>query len=759
MPADPKHFRALRRKAEKSLLEAPGKPVLTSETDLKGLVHELSVYQIELEMQNEELRRSREQLEESRSEYAELCDFAPTGYLTFDKMGLIKRANLTAARLLGIERSLLLKKRFALLIHPESQDLFFLHAQKVVETATAQTCELVLERKDGTFFYAQLESIVVQVNGTPAIRAILTDITERKQAEWERKRLESQLRQAHERQVADEVLRRSEEQFRALAEHSPDVIRRFDRGMRYVYVNPAGVRLHGKEVDNIIGKTIREIGVPEPYCTLWEKRLEKVFSAGEVSEVEDLFPTADGMKFYQSRLVPEYDSEGNITFVLAVSRDVTEHRKAEEALREHQRELEIRNRQLQNARDELEQRVQERTDELQNAYDKLMEETREREQAELQLRQAQKIEALGTLTGGIAHDFNNILAAMIGFAELARRKLREESQVKRHLGRVLDAGLRGRELIRQMLTFSRKAPHEKKPLHLSCVITETMGILRPSIPATIDIRVHVKRESGTILADPIQMEQVLMNLATNAAYAMRQNGGILEVELDDVSVSSTADPHGMKPGPYMLLRVRDTGVGMTEDVLARMYDPFFTTKEQGEGTGLGLSVAHGIVTECEGYIIAESRAGEGTTFSLYFPMTLEEARDERHIAEAIPTGHERILFIDDDETLVEMEQKTLTGLGYHVESRTSSREALSLLKLDPSRFDLLITDHTMPEMTGIELAREVLAVRPDMKVILCTGFSHTVSEESAQAAGIKAFAMKPLTRREIALTIRKALDG
>jgi len=205
--------------------------------------------------------------------------------------------------------------------------------------------------------------------------------------------------------------------------------------------------------------------------------------------------------------------------------------------------------------------------------------------------------------------------------------------------------------------------------------------------------------------------------------------------------------------------VRDSGEGMTEDVLARIYDPFFTTKEGGEGTGLGLSVAHGIVTECEGYIIAESRAGEGTTFSLYFPMTLEEARDERHIAEAIPTGHERILFIDDDETLVEMEQKTLTGLGYHVESRTSSREALSLLKLDPSRFDLLITDHTMPEMTGIELAREVLAVRPDMKVILCTGFSHTVSEKSAQAAGIKAFAMKPLTRREIAWTIRKALDG
>jgi PAS domain S-box-containing protein len=746
MPADRKGILALRRKAKKLLLEAPGNLALTSGTDLKGLVHEFSVYQIELEMQNEELRRSQKQLKESRSEYADLYDFAPVGYITFDESGLITRANLTACGLLGIERSLFVRKHFALFIHLESQDPFYFHKRKVLETKTTQTCQLVLKRKDGTFFDAQLKSAAVQVDGQPAINSILTDITDRKRAEGEREQLESQLRQAHERKMADEALRRSEEQFRALAEHAPDVIDRFDRGMRHVYMNPAGLHLHGKEVDDVIGKTIRETEMAEPYCTLWEERLQKVFATGEVSEVEDLFPTVDGMKFYQSRLVPEYDSEGNIAFVLAVSRDITEHRKAEEALREHQQELE--------------ERVQERTAELQDAYDRLREEVEERRRVEQQLRQSQKIEALGTLTGGIAHDFNNILFAMIGFAQLAGDKLKEGSQVKRHLDRVLDAGLRGRELVRQMLLFSRKAPHEKKPLRLSSIIKETMKILRPSIPATIDIRVRIKHESGMILADPVQMEQVLMNLATNAAYAMREKGGILEVELDDFSVSSTsADPHGMRPGPYMLLRVRDSGEGMTEDVLAKIYDPFFTTKERGEGTGLGLSVAHGIVKECEGYITAESRAGEGTTFSLCFPKIPEEARDEENAAEAIPTGHEKILFVDDEEALVEMGHETLTGLGYHVESRTSSREALSLLRLDPSRFDLLITDHTMRDMTGIELAREVLAVRPDMKVILCTGFSHTVSEESAQAAGIKAFAMKPLTKREIARTIRKVLDG
>jgi len=431
MPADPKHLHSLRRKAEKLLREAPDKLARMSGTDLQKLVHDLSVHQIELENQNEELRKAQEQLEESRSEYVELYDFAPVGYLTLGKRGLVTRANLTVCGLLGVERSLVVEKPFSLFVHPGSQDLFHLHTQKAVETTTTQACQLVLMRKDGTLFDAELESIASQVNGQPAVHSILTDITGRKQAESER-----------------------EQRDRALAEHSPDVIRRFDRGMRHVYMNPAGLRLHGKEVDDIIGKTIRETGVPEPYCTLWEEKLRKVFATGEASEGEDHFPTVGGPKVYQSRLVPEYASEGKIAFVLVASRDVTEHKRAEEALREHQQELE--------------QRVQERTDELQNAYDKLMEETKEREQAELQLRQAQKIEALGTLTGGIAHDFNNILAAMIGFAELARRKLREESQVKRHLAGFSMQGFAG-ESSSGRCSRSAAKRHTRKSLSTSAV--------------------------------------------------------------------------------------------------------------------------------------------------------------------------------------------------------------------------------------------------------------------------------------------------
>jgi PAS domain S-box-containing protein len=610
MPTDPKHLRALRRKAEKSLLEAPEKLANTSGTDLKGLVHELSLHQIELEMQNEELRRSREHLEQSYSEYADFYDFAPVGYLTFDKMGLIKRANLTAARLLSIERSLLLKKRFALLIHPESQDLFYFHTQKVVETTTAQTCELVLERKDGTFFYAQLESIAVQVNGTTAIRAVLTDITERKQAEWERKRLESQLRQAHERQVADETLRRSEEQFRALAEHSPDVIDRFDRGMRHVYVNPAGLCLHGEKVDNIIGKTIREIGVPEPHCTLWEERLQKVFATGEVSEMEDLFPTADGMKVYQSRLVPEYDKEGSIAFVLAVSRDVTEHKRTEEALREHQQELELR--------------VLERTDELQNAYDKLMEETREREQAEQQLRQAQKMEAIGTLSAGIAHDFKNILTAIEGFANLGIKYVRGDNRAKRYLDRICRAVERGKDIVGQILTFSYRSEDEPKPTELIPVIKESVRMLRASLRPTVEIRENFTTESSTVLADPTQAQQIIMNLATNAAHAMGQRGGTLTIELSDFSLTPQSAPApGMTAGPYLKLSVSDTGTGMDRQTVERVFDPFFTTKKRTEGTGLGLWVVHSIVEKHRGAITVRSAPGEGSTFEVFLPRLID----------------------------------------------------------------------------------------------------------------------------------------
>jgi PAS domain S-box-containing protein len=383
----------------------------------------------------------------------------------------------------------------------------------------------------------------------------------------------------------------------------------------------------------------------------------------------------------------------------------------------------------------------------------------EARRTEQQLRQAQKMEALGTLTGGIAHDFNNILAAMMGFTELAKGRAFKESRQEHHLQKVLDAGLRGRELIKQMLTFSRKTEQEKEPLQLSSVVKEAMNLLRASIPSTVSMRVHVDGEPGLVLADPTQMQQILMNLCTNAAHAMREKGGVLDVELSDFSPLENGNTDGMKPSPYMKLVVRDTGAGIPSEVVDKIFDPFFTTKKQGEGTGLGLSVVLGIVKQHDGHITVESEPGRGSTFTVYLPKVAEQPRVKTVGEESVPTGHERVLFIDDEETLTEMGHELLEELGYEVTVKNDSIEALALFMADPVRFDLVVTDQTMPEMTGIELARKLMAVRPDIPVILATGFSHAADATTAGAVGIRAFLMKPLTKGELARTVRKVLDG
>ena len=427
----------------------------------------------------------------------------------------------------------------------------------------------------------------------------------------------------------------------------------------------------------------------------------------------------------------------------ALAREVAHRKEAEEELRK--------------ARDELEIRVHERTEELRNAYERLVKESGERKQAEEQLRRAQKMDALGTLTGGIAHDFNNILAAIIGFTELTVSRMNQESRDAQNLQRVFQAALRGRELIRQLLTFSRQEKQEKKPLKLSSITKETMKLMRASIPTSIDIRVKVESGSDMILGDPVQVQQVLMNLCTNASHAMREKGGVLDVELSNFDASVASD--GMKPGHYVKLLVQDTGCGIPEGIIDKIFDPFFTTKGPDGGTGLGLSVVHGIVREHEGHIRVESEQGKGSAFSVYFPKATIKSSTIAAREGAAPTGCERILLVDDEETLALMEQDMLSDLGYGVIKKTNSREALALFRLDPSRFDLVITDQTMPELTGIELAREILDLRPDMPVILCTGFSHAVDADSAKTAGIKAFVMKPMTKGEIARTIRSVLDG
>jgi PAS domain S-box-containing protein len=379
---------------------------------------------------------------------------------------------------------------------------------------------------------------------------------------------------------------------------------------------------------------------------------------------------------------------------------------------------------------------------------------------EMQLRQAQKMEAIGTLAGGIAHDFNNILSAIIGFAEMSIEDLPESDTSRYFSEQILKAAIRGRDLIRQILTFSHKREQERAPVRFSSIIKEARKFLRASLPSTIEIRLMVEDESSMIVASPTEMHQVLMNLCTNAAHAMRQKGGILDISLQEVSPENLYSPQfDIRNGACVKLSISDTGTGMTKEVMERIFDPFFTTKGPGEGTGMGLSVVHGIVKSHGGIVAVRSTPGKGSTFDLYFPKADGAQSGAVECEREVPGGHECILLVDDEESIVEMERGLLERMGYEVVSTADSLEALEVFKREPERFDVIITDQTMPHVTGADLSRECIGIRPDIPVILCSGFSEILTAEAAQKLGIREFLMKPIVRRELALTVRRVLDG
>ena len=384
----------------------------------------------------------------------------------------------------------------------------------------------------------------------------------------------------------------------------------------------------------------------------------------------------------------------------------------------------------------------------------------ERIRTEAQLRQSQKMEAVGTLAGGIAHDFNNILSAIIGFTELSLLELDEDHPVRQNLDQVHLAGTRARDMVKQILAFSRQSDSERKPINIIPIIKEALKMLRGSLPTTVDIRKNLVEDPGIIEADPTQLHQVMMNLCTNSSHAMREDGGILEVRVEQVDFDTEADlpDSELRPGPHIKLSIRDNGHGISRENLERIFDPYFSTKQKSEGTGLGLAVVQGIVKSHHGAITVTSEIDKGTTFDIYLPRVEATTPKKSKKPRPVATGSERILLVDDEQALVEMGKQLLTRLGYKAHTRTSSVEALELFQHDPERFDLVISDMTMPNMTGDKLAREILNVRPDMPIIICTGYSERFTESQARELGIKAFIMKPLVIGDLAATIRKVLD-
>ncbi len=377
------------------------------------------------------------------------------------------------------------------------------------------------------------------------------------------------------------------------------------------------------------------------------------------------------------------------------------------------------------------------------------------------LRQAHKMEAIGTLAGGIAHDFNNILSIIVGNTELAMTALPEGNEAREHLREGKEACLRARDLVSQMLLFARKQEHTPTRISVSRLARKSLKMLRASLPSTVDIREDLREGLPSVVADPAQIQQILMNLCTNAGQSMEASGGVMDVRLDTVLLDATLDTAAGRvlEGRYVRIRVKDSGPGIPPKDLERVFEPFFTTKGVGEGTGLGLAVVHGIVQGLGGGIVVESEEGKGSVFTVYLPaaepVTKEEAPAK---TEVLPGGAERILLVDDEPMIARLGKRVLERLGYEVETRASGTEALAFFQADPDRFDLVVTDMTMPGMRGDRLAQEILTIRPQIPVILTTGYSKQISEEEARELGIRAFVMKPLTRDDLAHAVRRVLD-
>jgi len=429
--------------------------------------------------------------------------------------------------------------------------------------------------------------------------------------------------------------------------------------------------------------------------------------------------------------------------------------------------LQSEQKKVQTANNALEKRVEERTKQLTVANKDLKKEIevrkhhqKEKDKLESHLLQLQKMETIGTLAGGIAHDFNNILTPILGYTEMALEELSDESTLRYDIEQINNAALRGKDLVQQILTFSRQVDFDKKPLHLHLVVKEVMNLIRASFPSNIEIRQDLDTDCGTILADATQMHQIVMNLCTNSLYAMADKGGILEVRLDalELNPKKIKANANVKKGDYVRLTISDTGVGMDKQTITRIFEPFFTNKEVGSGSGLGLSVVHGIVNNYNGAIQVQSEPGNGTIFMIYLPQHSAHGIENGQVTEITRKGNENILFVDDEKEITYMGKKMLESLGYTVDIRTDGFSALHEIQTNKQKYDLLVTDQNMPKMLGTDLVKRAKKIRPDLKVILITGYEDSIKEGSISEYDIAEIIMKPLILSEFSKIIRNVLD-
>jgi PAS domain S-box-containing protein len=513
------------------------------------------------------------------------------------------------------------------------------------------------------------------------------------------------------RQETSEALRDSEIRLNTILSNVGAYIYIKDTNYRYTYANSKACELLGRDLSAILGADDSTFFSPDSVEEILRSDRRVIENGEAVSREEADVSGPDGHpRTYWAVKLPLRDSKGEIYGLCGISTDITEKMQMEA----------------------------------------------DKQQLVESLHQSQKMEAIGTLAGGIAHDFNNILGAIMGYAELTLEGSGLAPGHRKNLEQILAASERARELVLQILAYSRKGQDERKPGQLHLLVEDALALLRKTIPSVIDIRVDLDPDTGYALVNATQIHQVVMNLCSNAYAAMKSGGGTLSVRL------APAPEAGAQPGDgrCALLTVRDTGVGMAPEVLERVFDPYFTTKGPGEGSGMGLSVVHGIVRRHGGRIDIDSRPGEGTTVRVYLPLS--EAPTGQTVAlpdQQCVTGDEHVLLVDDDPVLASLAEEQLVSLGYRVTATTSPKDALDIFSRAPGTFDALVTDQTMPEMTGATLATEVMRVRPDFPVVICTGHSDILDESIARELGVRAFLMKPVHRGSLAQAVRRAIDG
>ena len=671
------------------------KPVLKSVIPIRlnGRKHYLEGF-----IDNTKHREAEDKLRETVDRFKSLTNDLNVGYFrnTPGPRGKFIEANMSICNMFGYDRREQFFEKSVSDLYQDPDERKKISAE-ILQDGVIKNKKIRLKRKDGTLLIGSVSTAVVKnEKGEIAyFDGIIEDVTERER-------------------IAQE-LRKSETRYKDLFNSITDLVFTTDLEGRFTSANSAMHRLFGYDLEEFIGRRVSDFMKPELASKFESEYLKGIKKNGNYEGISSYFPK-NGSKIYLEYRSALVQPEKGEPFISGIARDVTERIAAEKKI----------------------------------------------EKLQKQMLQAHKMEAIGTLAGGIAHDFNNILSAVIGYTELALFDVEEGSHMHGSLTEVLHAGNRATDLVKQILTFSRQSEHMAKPVHLNSLVKEALKMLRSTIPTSIDLQESIANELLTVKADPTQIHQVVFNLVANASHAVDADSGLIVIELEPFILDTNAKEvrTGWAPGSYARLTISDNGSGISKEHIDHIFEPYFTTKEKHKGTGLGLSVVHGIVETYKGHITVDSEVNQGTTFNIYFPFAKQaQVAVDREIewTGPLPVGKEHILFVDDESAIVDIQKQILKQLGYTVTGRTSSTEALEAFRSMSDKFDLVITDMAMPNITGDKLAQEIKKICPDVPVILCTGFSEKLNRQHALQMNIDGFLMKPVDKAKMAATIGKVL--